>query len=463
MRPGKLYTKIALTFLAVLFITLMVIFTLFITFPGKHFTSRLEAHNKAVALIAKEMIEGEIRSAPTMDLSKNQPLQDVIFNLGKILGAKIWLKQPDGTLAVKSFSGEIPLVEKFKKWSRAGDYGSFELYHRGHSQFYAAISIAFPGGKTGSAHMMVRRRGPSSPERGFALGLFIIGLIIALLIIPISRFVVKPLKKLMESAMQIAGGDLSHRVNVTSKDEIGQLCQSFNYMADKLESMIISAKELSANVSHELRTPLTRIRVAEEMLREKLEKGDIADRKRHLDDIREDITELDNLIERIMKLSKLDIHETPLTFSPFDLPDLMRDILLKLQPVIDQKALHFSTDFAIESPFSGDKDALRTALLNILDNAIKFTPEKGDITIHIDLENDMLTISVTNTHEPLPEEELAKIFDPFHRAKQTKAAGSGLGLAITKKIIERHGGAIEAQNSTKGLEIGITIPTTTKV
>ena len=97
-------------------------------------------------------------------------------------------------------------------------------------------------------------------------------------------------------------------------------------------------------------------------------------------------------------------------------------------------------------------------MLNIFDNAVKFTPEKGEILIHMDAGQDTLHISITNTHEAIPEYELSRIFDPFHRVKQTRASGSGLGLAITKKIIERHEGTIEARNSEKGLEIRILIP-----
>jgi two-component system sensor histidine kinase CpxA len=147
--------------------------------------------------------------------------------------------------------------------------------------------IAFPEGGKGSIHILFASQGPPHPEGGFALGLAIIGLIIALLIIPVSRFITDRVKQLKQSALRIAEGDLSHRAAVQSKDEIGELAQAFNHMTDKLERMITSSKELTANVSHELRTPLTRIRIAQELLREKLEKGNFKEYERHLEDIRE--------------------------------------------------------------------------------------------------------------------------------------------------------------------------------
>jgi signal transduction histidine kinase len=106
----------------------------------------------------------------------------------------------------------------------------------------------------------------------------------------------------------------------------------------------------------------------------------------------------------------------------------------------------------------GDRETLRTALLNILDNATKFTPPNGDIIVKVYSEKGFVEISVINSFEKLSDEELTRIFDPFHRTGRSKAAGSGLGLTVTKKIIERHGGKIESFNSAEGLEIRIRLP-----
>jgi two-component system sensor histidine kinase CpxA len=385
-------------------------------------------------------------------------LREFISDFGEILRAKVWLQNNDGALSVKSFEGDVPvMVEQFKK-KRARDYGSFKLYRRRHSHFYAVIPIAFPRGEKGSIHVLFGSQGPPRPEGAFALGLGIIGLIVALLIIPVSRFITNRLQQLKQSALRIAEGDLSHRAAVKGKDEIGELARAFNHMTDKLERMITSSKELTANVSHELRTPLTRIRIAEELLREKFEKGNFEEYERHLEDIREDISELDRLTGRILELSRLDIQESPLKFESLNPSDLITDLLERLKPVMDHKDLRVKTDLSSDSPLMGDREALRLALLNILDNAAKFTPQKGDIIVKMYSKQGFLEISVTNSFEKLAEEDLTRIFDPFHRTGRSKAAGSGLGLTITKKIIERHGGKIEAFNSPEGLEIRISLP-----
>ncbi len=459
MKPGKLYIKIFLSFLAILFITEILIFALFIMIPGKHFRAQLEDDTKAKVLIIKEIVEDKIRSAPTTELGKNEPLREFISDFGGILGAKIWLQNNDGTLSLKSFEGDVPVMVKQFKEKRARDYGNFKLYRRRYAHFYAVIPTVFPRGEKGSIHILFDSQGPPHPEGGFALGLAIIGLIVAVLIIPVSRFITNRVQQLKHSALRIAEGDLSHRAVVKGKDEIGELAQAFNHMTDKLERMITSGKELTANISHELRTPLTRVRIAEELLREKLERENFKEYERHLEDIREDISELDRLTGRILELSRLDIHESSLKFERLNPADLINDLLKRLKPVTDHKDLRVRTDhLPSDASLMGDREALRLAFLNILDNAAKFTPQKGDIIVEMRSKQGFLEISVTNSFEKLAEEDLTRIFDPFHRTGRSEAAGSGLGLTITKKIIERHGGRIDAFNSPEGLEIRMKLP-----
>jgi two-component system sensor histidine kinase CpxA len=229
-------------------------------------------------------------------------------------------------------------------------------------------------------------------------------------------------------------------------------------MADKLEKMIRAGKELMAHISHELRSPLARIRVAEELLRENLLKGNPCHAEGHLNDIREDVEEMDHLIGQILELSKLDLHERPLKLDVFNPAELMNDLIERFRPILSQKDLRLTKDISYDSHFFGDKEALRTAWSNVLDNATKFVPGKGHLIVRMHSEDPSLFISVTNTFQTLPQEDLSRIFEPFSRTERSPATGYGLGLAITKKIIEKHGGHIEAFNSMEGLEIRIQLP-----
>jgi signal transduction histidine kinase len=159
-------------------------------------------------------------------------------------------------------------------------------------------------------------------------------------------------------------------------------------------------------------------------------------------------------------LSKLDIHESPLNLEPVDPAEMLNDLLNRLQPAMDRKDLVVTTELSFDPPFYADRDSLHMALSNILDNAVKFVPEKGEVALKMRSEPEGLKISISNQFETLSEEDLAKVFEPFYRTEHTRALGSGLGLAIAKKVVERHGGEIGAVSSAGRFEIRITLPAT---
>ncbi len=397
---------------------------------------------------------------PLIGLSENRSLIRLIHDLGNIYQAKVWLTGTDGKSIIQSFEGSIPEdTSKFhqKHTRKPTDNGSYHSMRRGFVH-YIRMPVEFQKGERGSIHLLFENAKSDHPEGLFALGLLAIGLVIALLVVPVSRRITNPLNRLRDSALKIADGDLAHRARVKSRDEIGELGRAINHMAAHLEQMIRGGRELTANISHELRSPLTRIRIAEELIRERLDRGGLKSVEGHLDDIREDIEELDRLVGQVLVLSKMDLREAGLIIEPVDTAGLLSELLERLRGAIGHKALQVQTHLACDSPVLGDRESLRTALSNILDNAVKFAPERGRVEIEASSEEDGVRVSVTNTFEGLSKEDLARLFDPFYRAKPTQTGGSGLGLAITKKIIERHGGEIEATNTPEGLKILIRIP-----
>jgi two-component system sensor histidine kinase CpxA len=460
MKPSKIYIKIFLSFLLILVVTEILIFALFGIIMGRYFQSEFDHYASAQAMVVKEVVDSRIRTSPGVELSKNEPLKDFIQRLGEVLGAQVWLQGPDGQVAVKSFSSDLP-VEQIRplsgKWK---DFGHFKLYHgrkRG-PKLYAVIPINLETQKIAELHLLFVKREPAHPEEGFGLGLALIGVVIALLVMPVSRFISKPINELRHSAQRIADGDLSHRATVKRKDEIGKLGRAFNHMADRLEKMIRGGRELTAHISHELRTPLARIRIAEEMLRERLEQQNGRDLSRYLNEIREDVEELDALIGRILMLSKLDLKEKPLSFQAVNPIDLMQGILSRMTPASEQKNLHLTTDFSFEAPLWGDADALQTVFSNLVENAIKYSPAGGRVSVEMRTAGGDLEVVVTNTADRIAEQDLAMIFEPFYRVGSKKETGFGLGLAIAKKTVESHGGTIEALNAGEGFRIRMRLP-----
>ena len=460
MKPSKIYIKIFLSFLLILIVTEILIFALFGIIVGRYFQSEFDHYASAQVMMVKEVIDSKINTTPDVELSQNEALKDFIRDWAEALGAQVWLQDSDGQLVAKSFSGDLPTEQIKLRSDQWRDFGHFKLRH-GHrkgSKLYAVIPLEVKAGKSAELHVFFAKREPVHPEEGFGWGLGIIGVVIALLVMPVSRLISKPINELRHSAQRIAEGDLSHRATVKRKDEIGKLGRAFNHMADRLEKMIRGGRELTAHISHELRTPLARIRIAEEMLREKLEQNNDKDLDRYLNEIREDVAELDELIGRILTLSKLDLKEKALSFQPVNPVDLMQVLLNRLKPALHQKNLSLTTEFSFEPPLWGDPDALQTAFSNLLENAIKYSPPGGRVGVAIKAVGEEMELLVTNTADKIPEEDLEKIFEPFHRVRTKKEAGFGLGLAIVRKTVEAHGGTIEACNAEEGFRIRVRLP-----
>ncbi len=460
MKLRSTYTKIFLSFLAVLLITEILVFFLFIMLPARHFAARFEESFRLRVQSVKGIAEEKILSSPGALLSENGRLKDFITDFAAVSGAQVWLTGPDGRVALKSFSGEPPDLSGGSAKDRPRRQRFFRIFALKDVDMHTVIPLAPSGKYVGDLHVLFRRPSSSPPKGLFAVGLLIIGTVVALAVIPVSRIITRRIRQLRLSAALIAEGDLSHRAVVRGRDEIGDLARTFNDMADKVEGMIKSGKELTANMSHELRAPLARIRVAQELLHEKLSQGgaDAKELMGRLEGIRDDIDELDGVIGRILDLSKLDMGQSPLRPEPLDLSDLIRELTEKFHPAMEQRGLHVDADLSGGGTLLADKETLRLALTNVLDNATKFCPDGGDISVRVAWKPDGAEICIRNASEELSPEDLSRIFDPFYRSKGSHAAGSGLGLTIARKAIERLGGTIGAANKEGALEITIALP-----
>ena len=460
MKLRSTYTRIFLSFLAILLVTEVLVFFLFIMLPARHFAARFEESFKSKVRSVKEIAEGKIAAAPGVELSKNGPLKTFIADFGVISGARVWVTEGNGRTVVKSFPEAPPDLSAVSGKDHPRKRRFFRLFALKDVDMHTVIPLAPSGRYAGDLHILFRRPASSPPKGLFVLGLLMIGTIVALAAIPVSRLITRRITQLRQSAALIAEGYLANRVVVRGKDEIGDLARTFNDMADKVEGMIKGGKELTANISHELRGPLTRIRIAEELLHEKAarEGGAAKDMAVHLDGIRDDIDELDSLIGRILDMSRLDTGQAPLRPESVDPSDMTGEAMEKFRPVIERKGIRAAARLPRGETCLIDRETLGLALRNVFDNAAKFCPEGGDISVHVTWTPDSAEIRVTNTFVELSLEDLTRIFDPFHRSKRSHAPGSGLGLTIARKAVERLGGTIQAANREEGLEIMITLP-----
>ncbi|WP_419778578.1 sensor histidine kinase [Maridesulfovibrio sp.] len=455
MRISRTYLKIFLSFLMVLVVSELVIYGLLHMSWDK---SPRVHHMERQLFTVKDLAEMELGGIHTSPEKEKEILTPLLETLSKSLEAYIWITDPYGKV-VASSSPTIPDMREFTDGdtarSREGTY-VYKKRNDGMKSVYGVYTGKLPQGYPFTYHLYHSFR-KFDEESWFIRAQIILTIIAAIFLIPVSRRVVRPLKELTVSASRMGKGDLKQRVAIKGKDEIAELGQAFNHMAEGLEKMVKSSRELTANVSHELRSPLARMRISLEMLKERIESGNTAGCDAFVNGMQAEITHMDELIGRIIEFSKLDMHKPPVMNETADMRELLTDLLEQYKCVAERNNLNLQTGLADLKLSNCNRNGIRIILDNILGNAFKYTESGGNISVNLDQYGKAVRVQVTNTHAPLPEEDLEEIFNPFHRLKAQEIPGSGLGLAAAKKIVRIHGGEIRAENSPEGFRITIEI------
>jgi signal transduction histidine kinase len=456
----SLYLKILMHWVVTLVLTEALIFALFIFVIKDGHRSYLQESVGRSTLVARNYLEAALSGTPGRDAEPGAQLRKAVARLAADARAKVWISGADGTSLAASFTG-IPKPPKVE--AGGSSLCGSAVVHLGVGPdrlSYAVVPVELGAASGGSAtlHILSEREPGKFPHGRFGAGLALIGALVALIAVPLTRHITKPLKRLEDSALCIAGGDLSSRADVQGRDEIGRLGAAFNSMAETVERMVRAGRELTANVSHEMRSPLTRIRVAGECLKGALARADRADAEELLEGMWEDIDEADRMIGRILEYSKLDLHEAVPASARVVPVELLNGLLKTMRPLFRSKEIKVSLQVNPELCVAGDEDWLRMALKNLLENAARYTPQGGEVLISAGVRGTVAHLEVTNTAAAIPEDELERIFAPFYRGEGASSGGTGLGLAITRKIVKMHGGDIGALNTPQGFRVWLRLP-----
>lgn len=276
----------------------------------------------------------------------------------------------------------------------------------------------------------------------FALISLLVG---AALSMVFSRFPLAPLRELMEATDRIAGGDYSARIDLRYPDELKQLSDKFNHMAEEIGSVEMLRSDFINNFSHEFKTPIASIQGFAEML----ELGDLTEeeRREYIHTIIEESSRLTALSTNILNLSKVEQQSILTDQRRFNVSEQLRQVIALLDKKWSEKGISIVFDCR-EVFYTGNEELLKQVWVNLTDNAIKFSPEGGEINIMIREGCDSVTVSFANRGTPIPPSALAHIFDKFYQADMSHATqGNGLGLSIAQKIARLHGGHIHAASS----------------
>lgn len=275
----------------------------------------------------------------------------------------------------------------------------------------------------------------------------------------LSRQISAPVKALTLAARRMGKGDLSQRVESKDKSEMGELAQAFNSMAGELERTERLRRNMVADAAHELRTPLTNIRGYLEAIRDGVKEAD-ADTIHSLD---EEAALLSRLVNDLQELSLAEAGELKLVRKGEDIAKLIKQTASALQEQATAKGLSISIALPDRLPLVNiDSHRIIQVLNNLLQNALAHTAKGGTVTIAARQQDNQVEVIVSDTGEGIPAEDMPYLFERFYRVDKSRTratGGSGLGLTITKRLVEAHGGRIEAYSELgKGSTFTFTLP-----
>lgn len=271
-----------------------------------------------------------------------------------------------------------------------------------------------------------------------------------------------PLIAIQKASKSIGEGKLTTRITKFDQrsDEFGALARSFNQMAEQLESNITAHQRLLADVSHELRSPLTRLQLAVALAEKNM--GNDIEQQKHLNRCETEVERLDEMIADVLTLSRLEHNQNAFVADDIELRNLLTHVVNDCQYFATSKNVTIELKAAVNCPLLADSKLLASAISNVINNAVKYSPNDQIVTVELSKNNNQIILIVSDQGPGVPTEMIEKLFIPFFRVaegRERNSGGTGLGLAIAQQAIIFHQGEIVAQNTRpNGLRVTIRLP-----
>lgn len=295
-------------------------------------------------------------------------------------------------------------------------------------------------------------------SRVFILMTLVVLLLTLLATIMVTHSTVRPLREIASAARKFAQGDFSARAKLPKRqDELYDMTIAINRMAEAMQNTEETRRGLIASVSHDLRTPMTTIAGFVDGILD----GTIKPEKQeyYLRIISDEVKRLSRLANSLLTMSRLESGGEDKTI--FDSSEMVRRIIIGFEQQLKAKRIQLELDIPETLPIKAEHDSFFQAVYNLVDNAVKFTPEDGSITIYLAEQTGKLQFNIVNTGSEIPKEKQKHIFDRFYKgdtSRNRNSTGSGLGLYITRTVVQRHGGDIYVRSEDGRTEFCFTVP-----
>ena len=452
-RRFKIHTKLAVTYLLVIAIILLLINSQVIRALEGNYLADQEAKTLAnaniIALAGQDYL-----------LSKNEQTNSFIKQYGEQMQSRIIVLDKKGQVAADSFAEEwleerILTFEEVKTALKGEETTGVHELKNGERVLYVVVPI-LRDEKTAGAVMLVTSleeiyTNLDSIRRLMSLYSVVGGLAALLVSLLLAAHFASPINRLAAAVRRVSEGHLDQRVSINSKDEIGLLAEDFNEMAAKLEEADRTLRHFLADASHELKTPLSSIKVLSQSLIDSQEQ-DPAVYRDFLQDIDSEVDRMAALVNDMFQLAKLQDPDYSVPFHVHQVGELLKHI----KGLTAGEAFQKGVDIKIEVGADGEilwqlnQDLFTCILLNLVHNAIRYTPRNGLVTVTADVEGDSLVVRVEDTGIGISAEDIPHIFDRFYRVdddRNRQTGGTGLGLAITRQAVLRHKGTISVEST----------------
>ena len=450
----KLFVKIFLWFLAAIALMVGVIIFVTRTFQTEPMVSRFERSTRNQLTVyggtATQIVnvEGEEGLRAFLDRLRDLDTRRPMSLLAQ--DGSVWYGDPI----------DSPRAQELVDRTLAS--GGIETHFAPEERSLGAAPVDFPNGKRYVLMFSWERQPPQSLFWGSTPGYIrLTGLLFTavLLCYLLALYLTSPIRKLREATNKLASGELSTRVAGrigNRRDELSDLARDFDEMAERIESLITSQQRLTRDISHELRSPLARMNVALEIAKQRSGPENAAVLQR----IEGESNRLNEMISRLLTLAKLESGAEEVERARLDLAEIVRDVAADADFEAQAKGKFVEVSSADSCAVMGSETLLRSAIENVLRNAVRYTADRTVVDVSLRTSNGCAIVSVADHGGGVPEEELPNLFKPFYRvgeARERKTGGIGLGLAIAERAIKAHKGKITAKNTRDGLAVEIVL------
>lgn len=452
-RSNSLRWKLNSTYLLLVIITLLLINVLVINIIFKR-----NINNRKIETLANaNIISNRIKKPLLRNLNyvNIQLLDKTIKNFSRDIGSRVLIMDDEKTVIVDSsdiLNNRIMLNQEISSALKGKSTITYYEFENIGNVMYASVPIIDNGVIVGVSFISTSIDDIYLEIDNISKNILIISILCIIFTTIIGNTLAnsftKSIGEFTDAINRMVLGNLNQKIEINTNDEFEKLANSFNIMSTKINQIDVERKNFVANVSHELRTPISSMKLLSESLLLQNE-SNIEMYKEFLRDINSEASRLNNIITELLLLVSLDKEKLTLNYKITYVNLLLDKIIYRLKPLALKKSIELCYKSEGKFQFSFDVDKIQQAIINILHNAIKYTPENGKVNVHLYSENKDMVIKISDTGIGIPKEHLPFIFDRFYRVDKARArgtGGTGLGLSISAQIVNLHQGIIDVES-----------------